>query len=193
MPVLALLSAVFVVGVEQTLQWKYGAPVIIGILVLTIGIKARSEDGFLESVRASSRTTELASWMAGRKRAHLREEWAAILAGDPENDVLLSPLRKMRYAMGFITASLVYRLTDLAAPLLHAGDWVLSVKPRTNTLVAFLVGMQAVYIADAYGIWVAICCSFYCLITLLAAVYLLRRWRGIEARSASPDRSKVGK
>ncbi|MEJ8669978.1 MULTISPECIES: hypothetical protein [unclassified Streptomyces] len=42
MPVLALLSAVFVVGVEQTLQWKYGATGIIGLLLLTIGIKAKS-------------------------------------------------------------------------------------------------------------------------------------------------------
>ncbi|MFG2553132.1 hypothetical protein [Streptomyces sp. NPDC048581] len=42
MPVLALLSAVFVVGVEQTLQWKYGATGIIGLLLLTIGIKARN-------------------------------------------------------------------------------------------------------------------------------------------------------
>ena len=40
MPALALLSAVFVVGVEQTLQWKYGASGIIGMLLLTIGIKA---------------------------------------------------------------------------------------------------------------------------------------------------------
>ncbi|MFC8091937.1 hypothetical protein [Streptomyces sp. NPDC057301] len=42
MPVLALLSAVFVVGVEQTLQWKYGATGIIGLLLLTVGIKAKS-------------------------------------------------------------------------------------------------------------------------------------------------------
>ncbi len=42
MPVLALLSAVFVVGVEQTLQWKYGATGVIGLLLLTVGIKAKS-------------------------------------------------------------------------------------------------------------------------------------------------------
>jgi hypothetical protein len=33
---------VFVVGVEQTVQWKYGAAGIIGLLLLTIGIKAKS-------------------------------------------------------------------------------------------------------------------------------------------------------
>jgi len=42
MPALALLSAVFVVGVEQTLQWRYGALGVIGLLLLTIGIKAKN-------------------------------------------------------------------------------------------------------------------------------------------------------
>ncbi|MET8449992.1 hypothetical protein [Streptomyces sp. NPDC005209] len=42
MPALALISAVFVVGFEQLVQWKYGATGIVGLLLLTIGIKAKS-------------------------------------------------------------------------------------------------------------------------------------------------------
>ncbi|MER5379537.1 hypothetical protein ABT040_04535 [Streptomyces sp. NPDC002688] len=42
MPVLALLSAVFVVGFEQLVQWQYGPAGIVGLLLLTIGIKAKS-------------------------------------------------------------------------------------------------------------------------------------------------------
>jgi hypothetical protein len=42
MPALALLAAVFVVGVEQTVQWKYGVVGVVGLLLLTIGIKAKS-------------------------------------------------------------------------------------------------------------------------------------------------------
>ncbi|MFJ5264194.1 hypothetical protein ACIQAC_27395 [Streptomyces sp. NPDC088387] len=42
MPVLTLLSAVFVVGFQQIVQWKYGAAGIVGLLLLTIGIKAKS-------------------------------------------------------------------------------------------------------------------------------------------------------
>jgi hypothetical protein len=42
MPALYLLSAIFVVGVEQTVQWKYGASGIVGLLLLTIGVKAKS-------------------------------------------------------------------------------------------------------------------------------------------------------
>ncbi|MEV7346057.1 hypothetical protein ACFWFF_23625 [Streptomyces sp. NPDC060223] len=42
MPVIALLSAVFVVGFEQLVQWHYGPTGIVGLLLLTIGIKAKS-------------------------------------------------------------------------------------------------------------------------------------------------------
>ncbi|MER5444810.1 hypothetical protein ABT052_00350 [Streptomyces sp. NPDC002766] len=42
MPALALLSAIFVVGIEQTIQWKYGVTGIIGLLLLTVGIKAKN-------------------------------------------------------------------------------------------------------------------------------------------------------
>ncbi|WP_210592554.1 hypothetical protein [Streptomyces sp. GESEQ-35] len=42
MPALALISAVFVVGIEQMVRWKFGAIGILGLLLLTIGIKAKS-------------------------------------------------------------------------------------------------------------------------------------------------------
>jgi hypothetical protein len=41
-PALALLAAVFVVGVEQTVQWKYGVIGVVGLMLLTVGIKAKS-------------------------------------------------------------------------------------------------------------------------------------------------------
>ncbi|MFI1731282.1 hypothetical protein ACH40E_19100 [Streptomyces acidicola] len=42
MPVLALLSAVLVVGFEQFVQWHYGPMGIVGLLLLTVGLKAKS-------------------------------------------------------------------------------------------------------------------------------------------------------
>ncbi|KES07618.1 hypothetical protein BU52_09130 [Streptomyces toyocaensis] len=36
----ALISAVVVVTVEQLVQWKYGMAGIVGLLLLTIGIRA---------------------------------------------------------------------------------------------------------------------------------------------------------
>ncbi|MFF1276330.1 hypothetical protein ACFVZC_23470 [Streptomyces marokkonensis] len=37
---IALISAVLVVTVEQLVQWKYGAAGIVGLLLLTVGIRA---------------------------------------------------------------------------------------------------------------------------------------------------------
>ncbi|MEU0474779.1 hypothetical protein ACFW5S_25175 [Streptomyces olivaceus] len=42
MPVLALVSAVSVIAFEQLVQWRYGPTGIVGLLLLSIGIKAKS-------------------------------------------------------------------------------------------------------------------------------------------------------
>ncbi|WP_030686668.1 hypothetical protein [Streptomyces sp. NRRL B-1347] len=42
MPAIALLAAVFAVVVEQLVQWKYGTLGIVGLLLLTVGAKARN-------------------------------------------------------------------------------------------------------------------------------------------------------
>ncbi|MEV8596558.1 hypothetical protein ACIHFC_25375 [Streptomyces sp. NPDC052013] len=42
MPVLAIISAVLVITVEELVQWKFGVAGIVGLLLLTIGIKANS-------------------------------------------------------------------------------------------------------------------------------------------------------
>ncbi|MFF7976540.1 hypothetical protein [Streptomyces sp. NPDC007905] len=42
MPALALLCALFVVGFEQLIEWRYGAVGIVGLLLLSVGIRAKS-------------------------------------------------------------------------------------------------------------------------------------------------------
>ena len=42
MPALALLSAAFVVAFEQLVQWKYGPAGLVGQILLTVGVKAKS-------------------------------------------------------------------------------------------------------------------------------------------------------
>ncbi|MFF0740676.1 hypothetical protein ACFYVL_09765 [Streptomyces sp. NPDC004111] len=42
MPVLLLLSTLFVLGFEKFVEWRYGAPGAIGILLIAIGAKAKS-------------------------------------------------------------------------------------------------------------------------------------------------------
>ncbi|MEU4085606.1 hypothetical protein ACWD4F_30225 [Streptomyces aureus] len=42
MPAVTLLSAVFVVGFEQLVHWQYGPTGIVGLLLLSVGIKAKN-------------------------------------------------------------------------------------------------------------------------------------------------------
>lgn len=42
MPVFALLAAVLVIGFEELVQWRYGPMGVVGVLLLSIGLKARS-------------------------------------------------------------------------------------------------------------------------------------------------------
>ncbi len=42
MPVLAVLCAVFVFVFERTIEWKYGTAGAVGLLLLSVGIKAKS-------------------------------------------------------------------------------------------------------------------------------------------------------
>ncbi|WP_151485083.1 hypothetical protein [Streptomyces albicerus] len=42
MPAIAFLAAVFVVGFEQFVELRYGPSGVVGLLLLTIGIKAKS-------------------------------------------------------------------------------------------------------------------------------------------------------
>ncbi|WP_405742856.1 hypothetical protein OG885_24685 [Streptomyces sp. NBC_00028] len=42
MPILAVAMAAFAIGFEQLIQWRYGPMGIIAIVILSIGLKARS-------------------------------------------------------------------------------------------------------------------------------------------------------
>ncbi|KUJ67000.1 hypothetical protein ACZ90_31790 [Streptomyces albus subsp. albus] len=143
------------------------------------------------SGRAALRTADFASFVAGSRRAHLREEWAAILAGDPENGITLSPRRRMRYALGFLLAALRMRLRDLTAPLWLPVDWLLSVESRTHGLIAAAVGAQVLYIRHEDGMHALVtegwgwCAG--CGVALRLFAGWLRRVRGIELAAGQGD------
>ncbi|WP_410092624.1 hypothetical protein [Streptomyces sp. uw30] len=138
--------------------------------------------------RAAHRTMDFASFVAGQRRAHLREEWAAILAGDPGNGIVLSPHRRMLYALGFLWAALRMRLRDLVAPLWLPVDWLLLTESRANGLITAAVGTQVVYIQHEDGLHTLLtegwgwCAG--CGIALRLLIGWLRRLRGIELASA---------
>ncbi|WP_369243179.1 hypothetical protein AB5J56_09540 [Streptomyces sp. R21] len=192
MPVLALLSAVFVVGFEQLVQWQYGLTGIIGLLLLTIGIKAKEPTSLLEALRAPSRTAGLAGRIAGRRRTHYIEEWASVLAGDPEHGVTLSPLRRQYYALGFVCAAVRMRLHDLLGGFWTPVDWTISTRQRSNFFIASGVGVQVVMIQLHDGLYV-LCTDGLgwaagCGIALRLLVGWLRQVRGIELAAVDrPD------
>ncbi|MFD7130382.1 hypothetical protein [Streptomyces sp. NPDC059894] len=189
--------------------WVFGAATAASILAATVGLvitalrspapeaetEAEAEPGTPRRParppgRAAHRTLGVASFVAGHRRAHLREEWAAILAGDPENGIVLSPRRRIRYALGFLGAALRLRLRDLTAPLWLPVDWLLSMDSRTNGSIAAAVGAQIVYIQHEDGLHALLtegwgwCAG--CGIALRLFFGWLRRLRGIELAS-TPD------
>jgi hypothetical protein len=191
-----------------TTGWVFGAMTALAILIATVGLlitalRHRPPEAEQEaetpgqaarpSGRAAHRTMDFASFLAGQRRAHLREEWAAILAGDPANGIVLSPRRRMRYALGFLRAALRLRLRDLAAPLWLPVDWLLSTESRTNGFIAAAVGAQIIYIQHEDGLHALLtegwgwCAG--CGIALRLFFGWLRRIRGIELASTHSNTS----
>ncbi|MFF3963778.1 hypothetical protein ACFYZI_19730 [Streptomyces griseorubiginosus] len=180
-----------------TVGWIFGfatgaAMVVAAVGLLLTVIRNRehvpAEEPSQGAVRPVSHavrgTLGLASSVAGARRTYLREEWAAVLAGDPESGVVLSSSRRMRYALGFLWAALRMRLHDLAAPVWAPVDWLLSTDSRTNGFIAFVVGAQVVYIQHEDGLHALLtegwgwCAG--CGVALRLFAGWLRRIRGIE-------------
>lgn len=139
----------------------------------------------------SARALSAASAIAGRRRAHLREEWAAILAGDPDQGVVLSRKRRTRYAVGFLLAAVRLRIHDLTGPLWLPVDWILTTESRTNSCIAAVIGAQAVFIVGTGGIPALITEVWEPCGILGGCLYVLARWlrrrRGIELAAAPSD------
>jgi hypothetical protein len=137
------------------------------------------------------RTASLAARLAGSRRAHLRDEWAAILAGEPERGVRLSSWRQSCLALGFLVASVRMRSHDAVGWAWRPVDWSLSKDLRTNGIIAAIVGSQAIYIVDDGGIPALVTEIWEPCGILGAGLYVLARWlrrvRGIElATTSSP-------
>ncbi|MEU8932370.1 hypothetical protein AB0D30_21070 [Streptomyces sp. NPDC048409] len=144
-------------------------------------------------VRTARSATGLAAYIAGESRPHLQAEWTSILAGSPENGLALAPMRQRLMAIGFLVAALRMRMRDMARPAWRPVDWLLGTANRTNGLIAYAVGAQAVYIVGHEGVSaLATGAAEPCAFTA-GALYALARWlrkvRGIEL--ASPTRESV--
>lgn len=190
-----------------TTGWVFGAVTAAAILVAAVGLlftALRNGSSSVEETdtptpsvpqrrpsRAGNGTLSFAAFVAGRRRAHLREEWAAILAGDPERGIVLSSRARMRYVLGFLWAAVRLRVRDLAAPLWAPVDWLLSVESRTNGFIAAVVGTQAIYIVGHGGLPALVTEVWEPCGIVGGALYVLARWlrriRGIELATATRD------
>ncbi|MGW6317685.1 hypothetical protein [Streptomyces sp. NPDC055099] len=179
--------------------WVFGALTAAAILLAAAGLlltalrnseRTATQDPHAAPTRTDApsrtglRTMDFASFVAGGRRAHLREEWAAVLAGDPGHGIVLTPRRRRRYATGFLWAALRMRLGDMVAPLWVPVDWLLSGESRTHGFIALAVGAQLLYIQHEDGLHVLVtegwgwCAG--CGIALRLFAGWLRRVRGIE-------------
>ncbi|WP_432174641.1 hypothetical protein [Streptomyces sp. Tue6028] len=187
--------------------WIFGAITAASILIAAIallitalraGSEGAQEPGTGTPSAARQRqsrrgngTLGIASLVAGRRRTHLREEWAAVLAGDPEHGLVLSPRTRMRYALGFLWAAVRLRVRDLASPMWVPVDWTLAVESRTNGFIAAVVGFQAVWIVGHGGLPALVTDVWEPCAIVGGALYVLVRWlrrvRGIELAAAPRD------
>ncbi|MEU4168843.1 hypothetical protein AB0F46_18445 [Streptomyces sp. NPDC026665] len=133
----------------------------------------------------------LAARLAGQNRAHLRHEWAAVLAGCPEDGVLLSPTRQRLLALGFLVAALRMKVHDTTRRAWRPIDWILRVDTRTNTVITAVVGAQAIYIVDDGGLTALVTEVWEPCGGAAIALYALTRWlrrlRGIELADTRPE------
>jgi hypothetical protein len=83
--------------------------------------------------RAASGLTGLAVLLAGRKRAALRDEWRAHLAGESGHDP--ASWHKARQAAGFLLSAIRYRCSDTTDAAWAVADAVLRSRPLSNLVV----------------------------------------------------------
>lgn len=143
---------------------------------------------------AASWTTSMASGLAGQRRSHLRDEWAAILAGSPEDGVVFSPRRQLVLALGFLLAAVRMRSRDIARPAWRPVDWLLRVQSRTNALITAVVGAQAIYIVGDGGLGALATEVWEPCGAAGASLFLLARWlrrvRGIELATPESEQTE---
>ncbi|WP_148589742.1 hypothetical protein [Streptomyces sp. WAC01526] len=142
---------------------------------------------------AARRATELAARMAGNRRPHLREEWAALLEGDPDREAGLTSRQELALVMGLLLAALRMRVRDGVRPAWRPVDWVLRLPSRTNAFITMLVGTQAIFIVGDDGLTALVSQAWEPCGIAGASLFALARWlrrvRGIELATPETERA----
>lgn len=144
-----------------------------------------------DSNGAALTATNVAVRIAGRRRAHLHTEWAAVLMGSPQDGVAFSPRRQLHMAVGFLLAALRMRIRDVARPAWRPVDWLLRTSSRTNVFITAAVGAQTIYIVGDGGLSALVVEVWEPCGIAGASLYVLARWlrrvRGIELAASESE------
>jgi hypothetical protein len=125
----------------------------------------------------------MALFIAGQRRAYLREAWRADMYLQDSDQIL--PLgRRLRHGAGFLVAAVGYRLiNDLGGMLGRLLDAILVSRPWTKAVITCLYAIPVVMVLSrqgAYGL-VTNADQLALLATGLGAgLHGLRRWRGVK-------------
>ncbi|MFF1899725.1 hypothetical protein [Streptomyces sp. NPDC058206] len=177
---------------EVAREWS-NTPRLEGLDDYDVAVAEQAVAVLRTPTRLAARATTWASKLAGSRRAHLHDEWAAVLAGDPEMNAALRPGQQMMLAVGFVFAAIRLRARDTARPLWRPVDWLLREPSRTNAFIAAAVGGQAILIVGDGGL-TALLTEVWepCGIagaSLFALMRWLRRVRGIELAASNRERA----
>lgn len=96
--------------------------------------------------------TSMALAVVGDRRDQYESEWRSHLAGAPENGMVLSAVRRWRYALGFVCAAVKLRAREVGRPLGRPLRWVLRSDGRTNAVTGSAVAALAGYILHDDGV-----------------------------------------
>jgi hypothetical protein len=149
------------------------------------GTRTNSRARFAEIV------TDVAVFLAGRRRTVLREEWSAHLAG--EKGIGLTSRRKIMTAIGFIVAAMRFRAEDVADLAWIPVDAVLKSRKLSNLFIG-APPLVASMIVFCHGGLYAMLTSAESIIAigglLLVTVHAGRRWRGVKPAKHKPRRER---
>jgi len=125
----------------------------------------------------------VALFVAGHRRAYLRDAWRADMYVQ-DSDQLLPLGRRLRHGAGFLIAAAGYRLiNDLGGMLGRLLDAILVSRPWTKAVITCLYAIPVVMVLSrqgAYGL-VTNADQLALLATGLGAgLHGLRRWRGVK-------------
>jgi hypothetical protein len=168
---------------------RYYTPPAMYDLVARAALAEHLEASAARATPPSRRSVSFAARLAGRRRLHLRDEWATLLAG--EDGTGLPRQRQLTLVLGYVLAALRMRAHDVLGVFWRPVDWLLTVESRTNAMITGVVGSLVIYIQAKDGFHALVTDGWEPCALLGGGLFALARWlrrvRGIELAHRTTD------